>query len=111
MTGESYNIYKYESIGKMLITDSIIVALGESAVNIFRKAGSLSIDTRHYSLYSISNPHRIYSRLNTNGLNVLLLQNNGLNMQVSSCKIRLPFLRLSTPRISILTTVTATSLL
>ena len=111
MTGESYNIYKYEHIVKMLITDSIIVALGDSAVNIFRKVGALATDTRHYSLYSVNNAHSIYSRLNTNGLTVLLIQNLGLNMQVSSCKIRLPYLRLATPRISILTTVTATSLL
>ncbi len=94
----------------MLISDSIVVALGDTALNIFRKGAAVAADTRHYSLYLVTNPQTIYSRLNNNGLNILLLQNPGLNLQLSSCKIRLPFLRLTTPKISILTTVTATSL-
>lgn len=110
LTGDSYNIYKYEHIRKILITDSTIVALGETAVNIFRKIGTTS-DTRHYSLYQISNPQTIYSRLAADGFTILLLQNPGINLSVSSCRVKAPFLKLTTPKSNTPTTVTATSVL
>lgn len=110
LTGDSYNIYKYEHIRKILITDSTIVALGETAVNIFRKIGAAS-DTRHYSLYQISNPQTIYSRLVADGFTILLLQNPGVNLAVSSCRVKAPFLKLTTPKSNTPTTVTATSVL
>lgn len=110
LTGEGLNIYKYEHIHKMIITDNAIVALGDTAINIFRRSGSSS-DSRHYSLYQVTNAQMIYTRLISEGLTILLLQNIGNFLQVSSCRIRAPTLKLATPRGSIATTVTATSVL
>lgn len=109
-TGESYNIYKYEFIRKILMTDSMIVALGDSTINMFRKLSSTS-DSRHYSLYEAQNAVNIYPRLIAEGFTFLLLQYASGNLIISSCRVRAPFLKLITPRGSIPTTVTATSVL
>jgi hypothetical protein len=110
MTGDSYNIYKYEHIRNILITDTTIVALGESALNIFRKIGSSS-DTRHYSLYLLKDSQAVYTRLISDGFTILLILNSGNTLQVSSCRVRAPFLKLVTPKGNTPTIVTATSLL
>jgi hypothetical protein len=86
------------------------VALGETTVNIFRRPAA-SADSRHYSLYPAANAQMIYSRLIVDGFTVLLLQYAGGMLQVSSCRVRAPFLKLATPRSSMPATVTATSLL
>lgn len=60
-TGENYNIYKYEDIRGVITTDSTIIALGASAVNIFRKISSVS-ETRHSSVFFVPGVQSIYSR-------------------------------------------------
>lgn len=107
-TGEGFNIYKYEHIRKMVISDNLVVALGESAINIFRRG---SAGSRHYSLYQLATAQMVYSRLIAEGFTLLLIQNVGINLQISSCRVRAPFLKLATPRSSVNTTVTASSLL
>lgn len=48
MAGEGYNVYKYEHIRRMLVTDSLVVALGETNINIFHRPTVSSSDSRHY---------------------------------------------------------------
>jgi hypothetical protein len=60
----------------MLINDNTIVALGDTTINIFRRA-STSSDSRHYTLYPAVNAQMIYNRLIANGFTVLLVQYNG----------------------------------
>lgn len=92
----------------MLITDTSIVALGDTAINIFRRTGAAS-DTRRYNIYQAPNAHMVYTRLISEAFTVLLLQSAGNNLQISSCRIRSPTLKLTTPRNSVQTTVTSTS--
>lgn len=48
VAGEGYNVYKYEHIRRMVVSDSLVVALGETNINIFHRATSSSTDSRHY---------------------------------------------------------------
>lgn len=108
--GESLNLYRYENIRKMLASDTTIVALGDSAINIFRSNGAVA-DSKRYSIYGTANAVMIYTRLISEAFTVLLIQNAGNNLQISSCRIRAPTLKLATPRANVQTTVTSTSIL
>lgn len=48
VAGEGYNVYKYEHIRKIVVSDSLVVALGDNNINIFHRPTSSSTDSRHY---------------------------------------------------------------
>ena len=87
-----------------------MIALGASAVNVFRKISSVS-ETRHSSVFFVPGVQNIYSRSVENGITLLLVQSLSNNLQLSSCSVRPPFLKLSNPPQSFIATVTATSVI
>jgi hypothetical protein len=109
--GESYNVYKYEHIRKILASNRNLVVLGDSMINLFRIAPS-NPDSRHYQLYESRGAVDIFPlTLPGVALTFLLVRNQGSLLSLQTCEVKTPYLRLSAPAGEHTVSITAKSLM